>query len=82
MEIKNITNDMDWSGWLVQPKKEMLNPKELQLPYVVLEDRGPRILVQLLPEYQKKHYPNLSFPCMESGLKDWYEVIDTEIQKI
>ena len=82
MEIKNVTNDMDWSGWLVQPKKEMLNPKELQLPYVVLEDRGPRILVQLLPEYQKKHYPNLSFPCMESGLKDWYEVIDTEIQKI
>ena len=82
MEIKNVTNDMDWSGWLVQPKKEMLNPKELQLPYVVLEDRGPRILVQLLPEYQKKHYPNLSFPCMESGLKDWYEVIDSEIQKI
>ena len=82
MEIKNVTNDMDWSGWLVQPKKEMLNPNELQLPYVVLEDRGPRILVQLLPEYQKRHYPNLSFPCMESGLKDWYEVIDTEIQKI
>ena len=81
METK-ITNDMDWSGWLVQPKKEMLNPNELQLPYVVLEDRGPRILVQLLPEYQKRHYPNLSFPCMESGLKDWYEVIDTEIQKI
>lgn len=81
METK-ITNDMDWSGWLVQPKKEMLNPNELQLPYVVLEDRGPRILVQLLPEYQKKHYPNLSFPCMESGFKDWYEVIDTEIQKI
>ena len=70
MEIKNVTNDMDWSGWLVQPKKEMLNPKELQLPYVVIEDRGPRILVQLLPEYQKRHYPNLSFPCMESGLKD------------
>ena len=81
METK-ITNDMDWSGWLVQPKKEMLNPNELQLPYVVLEDRGLRILVQLLPEYQKRHYPNLSFPCMESGLKDWYEVIDTEIQKI
>lgn len=81
METK-ITNDMDWSGWLVQSKKEMLNPNELQLPYVVLEDRGPRILVQLLPEYQKRHYPNLSFPCMESGLKDWYEVIDTEIQKI
>ena len=74
------TKDMDWSGWLVQPKKEMLNPKELQLPYVVIEDRGPRVLVQLLSEYQKRHYPNLSFPCMESGLKEWYEVIDTEVQ--
>ena len=82
MEIKNVTNDMDWSGWLVQPKKAWLNPNELQLPYVVIEDRGPRILVQLLPEYQAKHYPNISFPCMEAGLKEWYEVIDTEIQKI
>ena len=73
-------NDLDWSGWLVQPKKEWLNPNEAQLPYVVIEDRGPRILVQLLPQYQEKHYPNMSFPVMESGLKEWYEVIDTEIQ--
>lgn len=80
MDTKNITNDMDWSGWLVQPKKEWLNPNEAQLPYVVIEDRGPRILVQLLPEYQQKHYPNMSFPIMESALKEWYEVIDTEIQ--
>lgn len=77
--MENI-NNKDWSGWLIQPKKEWLNPKELQLPYVVIEDRGPRVLAQLLPEYQKKYYPNLSFPCMESGLKEWYEVIDTEIQ--
>lgn len=76
MELK----DMDWSGWLVQPKKEMLNVKEPQLPYVVIEDRGLRVLIQLLPEYQKQHYPNLSFPCIEAGFKDWYEVIDTEVQ--
>ena len=80
MDTKNITNDMDWSGWLVQPKKEWLNPNEAQLPYVVIEDRGPRILVQLLPQYQEKHYPHMSFPIMESALKEWYEVIDTEIQ--
>ena len=68
----------DWTGYLVQAKKEWLNPNELQLPHVVLEDRGSRVLIQLLPEYQEKHYPNISFPCMESGYKEWYEVIDTE----
>lgn len=72
---KTIRNE-DWTGFLVQSKKEMLNPNELQLPYLVLEDRGSRVLIQLLPEYQEKHYPNISFPCMESGYKDWYEVID------
>ena len=65
----------DWTGYLVQAKKEWLNPNELQLPHVVIEDRGPRVLIQLLPQYQPK---NLTFPCIESGLKDWYEVIDTD----
>ena len=71
----------DWTGYLVQPKKEWLNPNELQLPHVVLEDRGPRVLIQLLPEYQAKHYPNLTFPSVESGMKEWYEVIDKEIKE-
>jgi hypothetical protein len=77
MDIKNVTKDMDWSGWLVRPKAEWLNPGEDAKPYVVIEDRGPRVLIQLLPQYQPE---NMVFPVMESGLKDWYEVIDTEIQ--
>ena len=77
-QTKTITKDMDWTGWLIKPKQEWLNPGEEAHPYVVIEDRGPRVLIQLLPQYQPK---NLSFPCVESGLKDWYEVIDTEIQK-
>ncbi len=80
--MENINNnpnlkDMDWSGWLVKPKEKWLNPGEAAHPYVVIEDRGPRVLIQILPQYQPK---NLSFPVMESGLKDWYDVIDTEIQ--
>ena len=74
---KEITNDMDWSGWLVQPKKEWLNSREIAKPYVVIEDRGPRILIQLLPQYKPEH---MTFLPVESGYKDWYEVIDTEIQ--
>lgn len=77
MEIQNITREMDWSGWLVRPKKEWLNPGEQPHPYVVLEDRDTRILIQLLPQYKSK---NFVFPVIESGFKDWYEVIDTEIQ--
>ena len=79
MEIKNITADMDWSGWLVRPKPEWLNKGEEAKPYVVLEDRGPRILVQLLPQYQPK---NLVFPVVESFFKYAYEVIDMEVRKI
>ena len=77
MDIKDVTNDMDWSGWLIRPKKEWLNPNEEAHPYVVIEDRGPRVLIRLLPQYQPK---NLSFPVIECGYKEWYEVIDTEIQ--
>lgn len=78
-DINNNPNlkDMDWSGWLVQPKKEWLNPGETQDKYIVIEDRGPRVLLQILPQYQPE---NISFPVMEAGSKDWYEVIDTEIQ--
>ena len=75
--MENI-NDRDWSGWLIRPKQEWLNPKEEPRPYVVLEDRGDRVLIQLLPQYQPKH---TFFPVIECGDKDWYEVIDTEIQK-
>lgn len=70
-------NNKDWSGWLVKPKSEWLNPGEEARPYVVLEDRGPRILIRLLPQYQPK---NLSFPVIECGFKEWYDVVDKEIQ--
>ena len=72
-----INENEDWSGWLVRPKTEWLNPGETAKPYVVLEDRGSRILIQLLPQYQPE---NRVFPCIESGFKEWYEVIDTDIQ--
>lgn len=75
--MENI-NNKDWSGWLVRPKQEWLNPNEKPLPYVVLEDRGPRILIRLLPQYQPK---NRVFPVVESFFKYAYEVIDTEIQE-
>jgi hypothetical protein len=70
-------DNLDWSGWLVKPKEKWLNPGEAAHPYVVIEDRGPRILIRLLPQYQPK---NLSFPCIECGFKEWYDVVDTEIQ--
>ena len=77
MDVKNVTEDMDWSGWLVRPKPEWLNPGEEAKHYVVIEDRGSRILVQLLPQYQPK---NRVFPVVESFFKYAYEVIDTEVQ--
>jgi hypothetical protein len=70
-------DNLDWSGWLVKPKEKWLNPGEAAHPYVVIEDRGPRVLIRLLPQYQPK---NLSFPCIECGFKEWYDVVDTEIQ--
>lgn len=74
--MENLEKE-NWSGWLITPKPEWLNPGEEARPYVVLEDRGPRVLIQLLPQYQPK---NLSFPVIESGFKSWYNVIDKEIQ--
>jgi hypothetical protein len=67
----------NWGGWLVQIKKEWLNPGERQAVYVVLEDRGPRILIQILPQYK---LPNLSFLSTEVVLKEWVNIIDKEIQ--
>ena len=72
-----IDETEDWSGWLVRPKPEWLNPGEEAHPYVVVEDRGPRILIQLLPQYESG---TRVFPTVESGLKSWYDVIDKEIQ--
>lgn len=67
----------NWGGWLVQIKKEWLNPNEQQAVYAVLEDRGPRILIQILPQYK---LPNLSFLSTEVVLKEWVNVVDKDIQ--
>ena len=72
-----IDENEDWSGWLVRPKPEWLNPGEEARPYVVIEDRGPRILIQLLPQYER---PGTAFATVESGFKKWYDVIDKDIQ--
>lgn len=74
---KAILNE-DWQGWLVQIKKEWLNPNEPQHPMVVLEDRDDRILVQELPQYKPEFR---TFLHTESILKAWVDVIDKETQK-
>jgi hypothetical protein len=77
MPNTNLNNE-DWSGWLVRPKPEWTNPGESPAVYVVIEDRGPRVLLQMLPQYAPKNF-SFGLP-VEAGLKDWYEVIDKEIQ--
>ncbi len=70
-------NEQDWSGWLVRPKPEWLNPGEQPKPRVVLEDRGPRIVTQVLPQYRTCDLPFYPTECF---FKYAYEVIDKEIQ--
>lgn len=70
-----VSETEDWGGWLVQIKKEWLNPGERQAVYAVLEDRGPRLLIQILPQYT-----TMSFLPTESVLKEWVNVIDKDIQ--
>ena len=81
--MENMTNAIineneDWSGLLVQIKPEWLNPGERQIIYVVLEDRGPRLLIQELPQYKSEFR---TFLYTESVLKEWVNVIDKDIQK-
>ena len=68
----------NWGGWLVQIKKEWLNPGERQIVYVVLEDRDDRILIQELPQYKPE---NRTFLHTESVYKRWVNVIDKKIQQ-
>lgn len=72
-----INENKDWGGWLVQVKSEWLNPGERQIVYVVLEDRGDRILIQELPQYKSEFR---TFLHTESVMKDWVNVIDKDIQ--
>ena len=72
-----INENEDWGGWLVQIKPQWLNPGERQIVYVVLEDRGDRLLIQELPQYKSEHRV---FLHTESVMKDWVNVIDKDIQ--
>lgn len=79
MTDATISKNEDWGGWLVQIKPEWLNPDELQIVYVVLEDRGDRLLIQELPQYKSEFR---TFLHTETALKSWVNVIDKDIQKI
>lgn len=72
-----MAGNENWGGWLVQIKKEWLNPEEPQIVYVVLEDRDDRILIQELPQYKSEFR---TFLHTESVLKEWVNVIDQDIQ--
>lgn len=74
-----MLEDKNWDGWLVQIKPEWLNPNERQIVYVVLEDRGPRLLIQELPQYKLEFR---TFLHTESVLKEWVNVIDKDIQNM
>ena len=74
-----ISENEDWGGWLVQIKPQWLNPGERQIVYVVLEDRGDRLLIQELPQYKSEH---CTFLHTESVMKDWVNVIDKDIQNM
>ena len=47
---------MDWSGKLVKIKQEWLSKDEWDIPYLVLEDREDRVLVQELRQYSKNTF--------------------------
>lgn len=76
-KIKKIEKE-NWGGWLVQIKREWLNPGERQIVYVVLEDRDDKILIQELPQYKPE---SRTFLLTESVLKEWVNIIDKEIQQ-
>lgn len=61
-------------GTLIKVKPEFLNPGERNVPYMVVEDRGDRILYQELREYAKQ--PILGRWC-ES--KEYFDIIDADI---
>lgn len=53
--MKNFTTDTTPmpAGTLVRVRKEWLAPYERDIPYLVLEDREDRVLVQDLPQYSR-----------------------------
>ena len=74
--MENVQQE-NWGGWLVNIKEEWLNPDERRFTYVVLEDLGDRVLIQVLP---LPHQTTSLFPHKETVLKEYLHIIDKEIQ--
>lgn len=72
-----INENEDWGGWRIGIKPKWRIPGEHDITYVVLEDRGPRILIKELHQYKPEHR---TFWHTESILKDWAYVIGKDIQ--
>lgn len=68
----------DWKGSLVKVKPEWMNPGERDIPYLVIEDQGDRVLVQELKEYARKDAAFLGIWCWS---KKWCYIIDDNITK-
>jgi len=66
---------VDWKGCLIKVKKEWMDPNERDIPYLVIEDRDDKILVQMLKEYAN---PNRAFLDTWCWAKDWCYIIDKE----
>ena len=63
----------DWTKCLVKVKPEWLEVNEPDVPYLVLEDRGDRVLVSEIRPYAKQ--PLLGTWCWS---KDTLYIIDDE----
>ena len=70
MEYENWEN---WEKSLVKVKPEWLEPDERDVPYLVLEDRGDRVLVSELRPYSNNFF--LGTHCWS---KDWCYIIDPD----
>ena len=71
--MPNETTQASWDGALVKVKPEWLDKNERDMPYVVLEDRGDRVLVSALrPDVQSFFLPTWVWP------KNTMYIVDAE----
>lgn len=66
----------NWEGALIKIKPEWMEPNERDIPYLVLEDRGDRVLVQELREYSTNYFLGTWV-----WSKDWCYVVDKNFLK-
>lgn len=83
MEVTQVNYDKfqtnDWTGCLVKVKREWMTEGERDIPYLVVEDRGDRVLVQELREYSKSTNTFLGTWCWS---KDWCYIIDMDARNL